>query len=119
MFQALLSINDDFEEEALQKLLQTVMKKVFATYSLDDPSLQPSALQPVPLEDDPYASFPNYPRVRQPRKYQADRPWGRNEQGEEEDVEVSPEELCRKFADSHASLNPGILFTKNLAMIML
>ena len=104
-------MRSDVEEIALQKLLQVVMARVISSYALDDPSLQPGPIQGNLLTSNDYASFPNYPRVRQPRKYEADRQGGRrrNDEDDEDDAaEVSPDDFCKKAAYAHASLHPGL-----------
>ena len=109
--------NDD-EEKALQKLLLVVMKKVIAAYPLEQQAFQPGQIRQDLDDSDPYSSFPNYPRIRHPRKYQADRPRGRTgaasggggdqeETEEEADADLSPEEFCKKNAYSHPTLHPG------------
>ena len=61
--------NDD-EEKLLQKLLQSMMQCVLASFPTTDATFHPP--QELGVED-PYASFPGLPIIRKPRNYAADR----------------------------------------------
>ena len=100
------AVRSEEEETLLQKLLQTVMAKVLAAYPFEDLSQHPGPIVDDIDDEDIYSSFPNYPRLRHPRKYQADLPTVDQEDGEPEQI-LSPDKVCLKNADSHSSLHPG------------
>ena len=82
------------------------MAKVLAAYPFEDLSQHPGPIVDDIDDEDIYSSFPNYPRLRHPRKYQADLPTVDQEDGEPEQI-LSPDKVCLKNADSHSSLHPG------------
>ena len=88
---------NDAEEVLLQKLLQSIMEKIFASFPVED-----AAFHPVPPQDDLdaediFSSFPSLPRIRQPRKYAADA----NQR------HADAHEHCTKNPSTHPSLLPG------------
>ena len=97
-FQAFSAVANDAEEVLLQKLLQSIMEKIFASFPVEDP-----AFHPVPPEDgldaeDSFSSFPNLPRIRRPRKYAADANQQRH---------ADAHNNCTKNSSTHPSLLPG------------
>ena len=67
-------------------------------------------------DEDMYSSFPNFPRLRHPRKYEADGIVQGDNQADPEQ-NMTPEDLCTKKAYSHASLHPGERFSKQQVVI--
>ena len=92
-------MTSDEEESLLQKVLQVMMEKVVAAFPTWDPVFRPPAPEPVVIEE-PYASFPSLPRIRNPRPYEADNVAQPN-------AGPNAEVQCNKQGYSHGSLSRG------------
>ena len=86
------------EETLLQKLLLIIMDKIFNSFPVHDPQFHPTPPVDNLNNDDVFSSFPNFPKIRQPRKYAADR----NNQEDNPDA-------CNKYPSNHPSLLPGAM----------
>ena len=102
-FQAIIGLQTDEEETLLQKVLQMAMDKVLAAIPTDDPAFRPAPTRPIDINE-PYASFPSLPRIRDPRPYEADEIARQND-------DRHAEILCNKKGYSHGSLSRGKINT--------
>ena len=86
-------MTNDAEEVLLQKLLQSILEKVFASFPVEDP-----AFHPVPPHDglDAEDSFSSFPSL--PGKYAAHANQQRH---------ADAHNNCTKNASTHPSLLPG------------